>query len=125
MRDSEWILAVVDSFYQKAKKDVLIGYHFRVIKDFDEHIPRIASFWDLQLLGKTERTLSQPFDVANLHLALKIKKGEVGRWLVLFRKTLEDMTLSHPEMNELAKEWRNKLTFFEALFLRLLSVENP
>ena len=116
MRDSEWILAVVDSFYQKAKKDVLIGYHFRVIKDFDEHIPRIASFWDLQLLGKTERTLSQPFDVANLHLALKIKKGEVGRWLVLFRKTLEDMTLSHPEMNELAKEWRNKLTFFEALF---------
>jgi hemoglobin len=125
MTQSEWILAVVDSFYQKAKNDVLIGYHFRVIEDFEEHIPRIASFWDLQLLGKTERTLSHPFDVAKLHLALKIKKGEVGRWLVLFRKTLEEMTLSHPEMKELAKEWRNKLVFFEALFLRLLSVENP
>lgn len=125
MTKPEWILAVVDSFYQKAKNDVLIGYHFRVIKDFDEHIPRIASFWDLQLLGKTERTLTHPFDVAKLHLALSIKKGEVGRWLVLFRKTLEDMTESHPEMKDLAKEWRNKLNFFEALFLRLLSVENP
>lgn len=125
MTNHEWILAVVDSFYQKAKNDVLIGYHFRVIKDFDEHIPRIATFWDLQLLGKTERPLSHPFDIANLHLALSIKKGEVGRWLVLFRKTLEEMTASHPEMNDLAKEWRNKLTFFEAIFLRLFSVENP
>ena len=125
MTQSEWILAVVDSFYQKAKTDVLIGYHFRVIKDFDEHIPRIASFWDLQLLGKTERTLSHPFDVAKLHLALKIKKGEVGRWLVLFRKTLEEMTGAHPEMKDLAKDWRDKLVFFEVLFLRLFSVENP
>lgn len=125
MTNHEWILAVVDSFYQKAKNDVLIGYHFRVIKDFDEHIPRIATFWDLQLLGKTERPLSHPFDIANLHLALSIKKGEVGRWLVLFRKTLEEMTASHPEMNDLAKEWRNKLNFFEAIFLRLFSVENP
>jgi hypothetical protein len=32
-----WILAVVDSFYDKAKTDVLIGYHFRNIKDFEEH----------------------------------------------------------------------------------------
>ena len=125
MTNHEWILAVVDSFYQKAKTDVLIGYHFRVIQDFDEHIPRIATFWDLQLLGKSERPLSHPFDIPNLHLALKIKKGEVGRWLVLFRKTLEEMTASHPEMSDLSKEWRNKLNFFEAVFLRLFSVENP
>jgi hemoglobin len=125
MTKAEWILAVVDSFYDKAKVDVLIGYHFRNIKDFDEHIPRIASFWDLQLLGKTERTITHPFDVAHLHLALKIKKGEVGRWLVLFRKTLEDMTAAHPEMSELADQWRERLVFFEGVFLRLFSVENP
>ncbi len=123
MTETEWIFTVVESFYQKAKNDVLIGYHFRVIHDFEEHIPRIASFWDLQLLGKTERKLLQPFDVTKLHLALKIKKGEVGRWLVLFRKTLEEMTAIHPEMKDLSHEWRNKLVFFEALFLRLLSVE--
>lgn len=125
MTKPEWILAVVDSFYDKAKTDVLIGYHFRNIKDFDEHIPRIASFWDLQLLGKTERPLSHPFDVANLHLALSIKKGEVGRWLVLFRKTLEEMTALHPEMSALSEQWRERLVFFEGVFLRLFSVQNP
>ncbi len=125
MNQTEWILAVVDAFYQKAKSDILIGYHFRNIKDFEEHIPRIASFWDLQLLGKTEREVTHPFDVAKLHLALSIKKGEVGRWLVLFRKTLEDMTSSHPEMKDLSILWRERLVFFEDVFLRLFSVKNP
>jgi hemoglobin len=125
MTKPEWIFAVTDSFYEKAKIDVLIGYHFRVIEDFDTHIPRIASFWDLQLLGKTERVITHPFDVAKLHLALSIKKGEVGRWLVLFRKTLDDMTALHPEMEDLAKTWRERLIFFEGVFLRLFSVENP
>jgi hemoglobin len=125
MTKAEWIFTVVDSFYDKAKTDVLIGYHFRVIEDFDEHIPRIASFWDLQLLGKTERKITHPFDVAKLHLDLKIKKGEVGRWLVLFRKTLDDMTEKHPEMEELSRLWRERLVFFEGVFLRLFSVENP
>lgn len=125
MTKSDWILAVVDSFYEKAKVDVLIGYHFRNIKDFDEHIPRIASFWDLQLLGKTGRKITHPFDVANLHLELKIKKGEVGRWLVLFRKTLDDLTNQHPEMKELSSLWRERLVHFEGIFLRLFSVENP
>lgn len=125
MTKSDWILAVVDSFYDKAKTDILIGYHFRNIKDFEEHIPRIASFWDLQLLGKTERKITHPFDVATLHLALKIKKGEVGRWLVLFRKTLDEMTAAHPDMNEIAKLWRERLVHFEGIFLRLFSVQNP
>lgn len=125
MTKPEWILAVVNSFYDKAKSDVLIGYHFRNIADFEEHIPRIASFWDLQLLGKTDRKIDHPFDVANLHLALKIKKGEVGRWLVLFRKTLDDMVTAHPEMSEMADDWRTRLVHFEGIFLRLFSVQNP
>lgn len=125
MTKPEWILSVVDAFYDKAKTDVLIGYHFRNIQDFEEHIPRIASFWDLQLLGKTERPVTHPFDVANLHLALSIKKGEVGRWLVLLRKTLEEKTIAHPEMKDLSALWSERLVFFEGIFLRLFSVQNP
>lgn len=125
MNPPDWILSVVESFYEKAKVDVLIGYHFRNIKDFDEHIPRIASFWDLQLLGKTERPITHPFDVANLHLALHIKKGEVGRWLVLFRRTLDEKLLEHPEMQSLSDHWRERLVHFEGIFLRLFSVQNP
>lgn len=118
MKQSEWIHQVVHAFYDKAKTDVLIGYHFRIIHDFEEHIPRIASFWDLQLLGSTDRALSEPFDVMKVHIPLGIKRGELGRWLVLFRKTLDEMTLKHPEFSELKENWLTKLTFFEGVFLR-------
>lgn len=122
MNKHEWILEVVNRFYDKAKFDVIIGYHFRNIKDFDEHIPRIASFWDLQLLGKTERKIEDPFDVMNLHLQLGIKRGELGRWLVLFRKTLTEQIENHPEMKFLKDAWEERLIVFEGIFSRFLGL---
>lgn len=123
MKQSEWIHQVVDAFYAKAKNDVLIGYHFRVIHNFDDHIPRIATFWDLQLLGVTERALTEPFDVMKVHIPLQIKRGELGRWLVLFRKTLDEMTLKHPEFSDLKEAWLAKLVFFEGVFLRFFGLK--
>lgn len=120
MTKQEWIFKVVNSFYDKVKIDVLIGYHFRNIHDFDEHIPRIASFWDLQLLGKTERRIESPFDVMNLHMQLGIKRGELGRWLVLFRKTLAEELSAHPEMKPLGEAWEERLVIFEGIFSRFL-----
>lgn len=118
MKETEWIFKVVDSFYQKAKTDVLIGYHFRIISDFETHIPRIATFWELQLLGTTQRKLTEPFDVMKVHIPLNIKRGELGRWLLLFKKTLDEETKNHPEFNELKELWLTRLTFFEGVFSR-------
>ena len=118
MTDNEWIYSVVESFYDKAKIDVLIGYHFRVIKDFDEHIPRIVTFWELQLLGKASRPIEKPFDIMKPHMPLGIKRGEIGRWLVLFRKTLDEQVALHPEMKPLREQWEKKLVDFEGKFLR-------
>ncbi len=120
MTDREWIFKVVDSFYDKAKTDVLIGYHFRVIADFDTHIPRIASFWEIQLLGSPSRPLSEPFDVMNIHVKMGIHRGEVGRWLLLFRKTLDEQASLHPEFSEMKDLWLKRLEFFEGVFLRFL-----
>lgn len=118
MTPHDWIFKVVDSFYAKAKVDILIGYHFRVIEDFDEHIPRISTFWEFQLLGKSMRPLTEPFDLIRAHMPLGIKRGELGRWLVLFRKTLEEETLTHPEMSSLKETWEERLVTFEGIFLR-------
>lgn len=118
MNKSDWILNVVKAFYDKAKTDVLIGYHFRIISDFDEHIPRIAAFWDIQLLGSTQKILLEPFDVMKVHIPLQIKRGELGRWLLLFKKTLDEETLKHPQFQTLKDEWLVKLNFFEGVFLR-------
>jgi truncated hemoglobin YjbI len=120
MTHEEWILSVVQSFYDKAKGDVLIGYHFRNIHDFDSHIPRIASFWDLQLLGKTTRGTPLSFDVMEAHRTLGIKRGELGRWLLLFRKTLKEMEKN--EFRELSQKWEQRLVFFEGVFSRFLGL---
>lgn len=122
MNKEEWILQVITHFYDKAKTDILIGYHFRVVKDFDTHIPRIAAFWDMQLLGKTNRNFGEPFDVMKVHTPMGIKRGEVGRWLVLLKKTLDENVKTHPEFSELKDLWLKRLDFFEGVFLKFFGL---
>lgn len=121
MTTQEWIFQVVDSFYQKARHDVLIGYHFRAIEDFETHVPRIAAFWEIQLLGSTEKKV-EPFDVMKVHVPLGIKRGELGRWILLFRQTLFREVELHPEFLELKEKWLDRLLFFEGVFLRFFSL---
>ena len=116
MNSKQWIEEVTRSFYAKAKDDILIGYHFRVIENFDDHIPRIVAFWESQLLGRTETPINPPFDIFNVHIPLKIKRGELGRWLMLFRLTLSQLKSS--EHHDLQEKWEQKLLFFEKAFLR-------
>jgi hypothetical protein len=111
---------VISDFYELAKKDILIGYHFRHIKDFDSHIPKIQRFWYLIL---QELTPSQrkdvikkgiPKNVIHSHEYLKIKKGEVGRWVLLFNQILKKHEKSAPE---LILKWRDEIKKFEKIFL--------
>jgi truncated hemoglobin YjbI len=120
MTDKDWILKVVNEFYAKAKNDILIGYHFRIISDFESHIPRIAAFWELQLLGSTQRTLNSPFDLMKVHTPLHLKRGELGRWVLLFKKTLDEQEA--PEFMELKTKWLEKLDFFAGIFSRFFGL---
>ena len=86
---------VIKSFYAKATKDIIIGYHFRHIDNFETHLPRIIRFWSVQLI-KMDGTIKKeileagvPTDIINKHVYLKVKKGEVGRWILLFQTQLK------------------------------------
>lgn len=103
------ILTVITAFYDKAKIDVMIGYHFRFIEDFDQHIPRIADFWNLQLTGELEDRSHLPFDLLKVHQPLGIKRGEIGRWMVLFQETLKESQLT-PEQQQ---QWLDKAEKFK------------
>lgn len=106
----ELILKVIESFYATAKKDFMIGYHFRFIEDFDSHIPRIAEFWNLQLNNQMNDRSQLPFKLIEVHKPLGIKKGEIGRWMVLFEENLNKF----PELDENQKqEWMLKARHFE------------
>ncbi len=106
------ILKVIETFYDTAKVDILIGYHFRIIDDFDEHIPRIADFWNLQLNGELNDRKHLPFDLLQKHLPLKINRGELDRWVKLFSENMEK-SISRNEMTMDQKDlWMKKVKIF-------------
>lgn len=114
MNASAYIHQVVNAFYDQAKTDVMIGYHFRHIPDFDTHLTRIHAFWEGQLLGLPPREQA-PFDLIRAHKPLGIRRGEVGRWVMLFLQTLRQTPAAPPGLVEL---WEQKIKHFQEVFLR-------
>lgn len=125
----ELIFSVVDSFYQKAIPDVLIGYHFDRFRDPDHlapHLERLTTFWEMQLTGKATKSLGgKPFNLLFTHIELRIRRGELGRWIILFHKTLDELeeqfrTQASPEdlqeIQLITTEWKKKIAFFEERF---------
>jgi truncated hemoglobin YjbI len=111
----EIIYKVVESFYEKATKDVLIGYHFDKFSnplELQDHLERITSFWEMQLTGSTSIPLTGPFHLLFTHLKLKIKRGELGRWIILFHQTLD----LHDLDQELVVYWKHRISLFEERF---------
>ena len=115
--DYQHIFNIVESFYEKAMKDTMIGFHFRHITDFDSHFPRISHFWNLQLGGTLLDKSQLPFQVIDVHLPLKIKKGQLGRWVVIFKETLYKYQEKNPELKEDIKLWEEKIDHFQNKFL--------
>lgn len=119
MRDL--IFAVVESFYAKATEDILIAHHFTKFNDpkvLHAHLERITSFWEMQLTGSTSVPIEGPFHLLFTHLQLKIKRGELGRWIVLFHQTLDSLSseVDHPQILELCELWKKRISFFEERF---------
>ena len=111
----EMIFSVVDAFYKKATTDILIGYHFDKFSSPHElapHLERITSFWEMQLTGTTSVPLTGPFHLLFTHLQLKIKSGELGRWIVLFHQTLDSQNLD----SDLVIAWKERIALFEERF---------
>lgn len=102
---------VIRDFYSIATRDILIGYHFRHIDHLDEHIERISHFWYLQLYGEILKKEELPFHLLRVHLPLGIKRGEIGRWLVLFKESLERTNLSETSKDQFLE----KVNYFKEI----------
>ena len=114
--------SVVCEFYELATNDFLIGYHFRHIKNFKDHLPKIQRFWYIQLLDLTPKERASilkketPKNVVKAHVYLKIKPGEIGRWVVLFKQVLANRKNSLLE-KYLSHIWSEKIDSFREVFL--------
>ncbi|MBC7427061.1 MAG: hypothetical protein H7336_00525 [Bacteriovorax sp.] len=135
MRDLIYI--VVETFYQKATKDILLGYHFAHFNDpniLGPHLDRITGFWEMQLTGKASKPIEgKQFQLLFTHLQLGIKRGELGRWIILFHQTLDELETEFknqsptdlPEIQKITTEWKKRITFFEERFKSHPAMFNP
>ncbi|MBV2144075.1 group III truncated hemoglobin [Falsochrobactrum sp. TDYN1] len=79
---------LVNTFYGKAREDVLIGPIFaEAVRDWDHHIARISEFWSSVIL-RTGGYDGRPLPP---HLALGLKNEHFDRWLELFEQTAREL----------------------------------
>jgi hemoglobin len=114
------ILEIIEAFYAIAKKDIMIGYHFRVIDDFDEHIPRIADFWNLQLTGEMKDRKNLPYDLIGVHIPLKVNLGEIHRWEKLFNDNLEYFLAENKIHKDDMLLWQSHVNKFKNVLIQRL-----
>lgn len=92
IKDRKDIINVINSFYNKVKKDELISFFFTevVAVDWEKHLPVMYDFWEEILFstGKyTGNTMKKHMDL-NMKWSLEAKHFE--RWLELFMQTVDE-----------------------------------
>jgi hemoglobin len=86
--DERMIERLVRTFYERARRDPLIGPIFESkVQDWEAHIEQLCAFWSSVAL-MSGRYHGQPL-VA--HLPLPVDTLEFNRWLEIFAETAEDV----------------------------------
>lgn len=84
---------LVRAFYEKAMADEMIGFIFVDVAklDLEEHLPKIASFWETVLLGG-QNYEGRPFAKhAALDSQSRLRSAHFTRWLGLWKETVDEL----------------------------------
>jgi len=81
---------------------------------FQDHLPRIEQFWEVQLLEDQIQKIEKPFDLLNIHREMKLNPGELDRWIILFHQILDEN--SNEETTEFVDKWKEKIELFKERF---------
>ena len=82
------IECLVSAFYERARKDAVLGPIFtRHVSDWDDHLRRISDFWSSVIL-RSGRYRGRPVPA---HLPLGIDAVHFDRWLEMFAATAQEV----------------------------------
>lgn len=90
--DPKDIRLLVDSFYEKVRRDPLIGYLFEEIAkvDWSRHLPVMYNFWENVLFMNGAYSGNPMAAHMNLHGRSPLTKDHFDRWLQLFIETVDE-----------------------------------
>lgn len=104
IRDRNDLILLVDSFYEKVRKDELISFFFSdvVSVHWERHLPRMYDFWDNALFytGAYEGNPMQVHKV--IHGMHAMEPQHFERWNKLFNDTVDELFAG--DMAELIKQ---------------------
>ncbi len=110
INDRSDIEILVNRFYDKVKKDELLGPLFAHI-DWPKHLPTMYNFWSSLLLGD-QSYRDNPFAK---HVPLAIDARHFGQWLVLFKQTVDENFVGEKaeevksRAQSIASVWQHKM----------------
>jgi len=104
--DRDDIIKLVDSFYEKVRKDQLLAPIFKDL-DWPAHLPTMYNFWSSLLLGDHSYQ-GNPFQK---HAGLIINRSHFTRWLELFQLTVDELF-----QGEKASELKERARHIAAVF---------
>ena len=88
----EDIKLLVDSFYEKVRRDQEIGYLFNDVAkvNWEHHLPRMYDFWE-NVIFQTGNFAGNPMVAhARLHKQSPLSEAHFSRWKQLFFETLDE-----------------------------------
>ena len=98
------VIKLLEHFYGKLLKDDITHHIFKDL-DMQAHIPVIADFWSMVLLGEMNYK-GNPFEK---HIPLGLKKEHFDCWLKHFNSSVDHFFLG--EKATLAKQRANSIAF--------------
>lgn len=78
---------LVRAFYERARRDEVIGRKFDHVRDWEKHIAQITAFWSSVAL-MSGRYHGQPLPA---HFPLELEPQHFLRWLALFEQTVQEI----------------------------------
>ena len=100
----EDILHLMESFYEKALKDGVIGYFFTEVAplNMEIHMPLIVDFWETVLFDKAIYKSNVLQVHQHIHKLSAFRAEHFTRWVSLFAQTVNE--LYSGEKAEMAKQ---------------------
>jgi hemoglobin len=84
---------LVNTFYEKVKRDEVIGFIFNdIVKlNWERHLPIMYNFWDTILLDAANyynNTMGIHFEI---NRKVKLNENHFKRWIALFSSTVDEL----------------------------------
>lgn len=91
--DTADIRLLVDSFYEKVKKDKVIGFIFNEIAnvDWDHHLPIMYSFWEMVLFGSGSYKGDPMTKHIQLNKLVNLEQVHFNQWIKIFTETVDQL----------------------------------